>query len=120
MTHTSTEQPEALQIAAWLRKSNDEAMAWREDGAAAIERLHARILELEAQTAHMADLVEIANYATKKLEAAQAQRVPLSDEAERHIKDLTEIGRMPNAEYVADAHNNAVRYLRGITQENQG
>ena len=56
----------------------------------------------------------------RRAPASQAQRVPLSDEAERHIKDLTEITRMPNAEYVADAHNNAVRYLRGITQEKQG
>lgn len=47
-------------------------------------------------------------------------RVPLSDEAVRHIKALTEIMRMPNAEYVADAHNDAVRYLRDITQEKQG
>jgi hypothetical protein len=30
----------------------------------------------------------------------------------KHIAALTEIVRMPNAEYVADAHNAAVKYLR--------
>lgn len=49
-----------------------------------LPRLGARIAELEAQTAHMADLVELANNATEradKLEAQvkQLQRVPLSD-----------------------------------------
>lgn len=53
MTHTSTEQPDALLIAAFLRKSNEEAMAWRIDAAEAIERLHARVQELEASQARV-------------------------------------------------------------------
>lgn len=48
---TQQAQAEALLIAAWLRKSNEEAMAWRLDAADAIERLHARVQELEAQKA---------------------------------------------------------------------
>lgn len=34
------------------------------------------------------------------------------DLIERHIRALTEIVRRPNAEHVADAHNEAVRYLK--------
>lgn len=48
---TSQTQPAALLIAGWLRKSNEEAMAWREDAATAIELLHARVQELEAAQA---------------------------------------------------------------------
>lgn len=45
---------------------------------AELQRANDRVQELEAQTAHMADLVELADYATKKLEASQAQRVPIT------------------------------------------
>jgi hypothetical protein len=83
MTHTSTEQPEALRLAECLER--DTEMNWPDydnqvNSAAELRRLHARVQELEAQIAHMADLVELVDYATKKLEASQAQRVPLSDE----------------------------------------
>lgn len=51
MTHTSTEQPEALRLARWLEhrsmsgvKPNDLAASNE------LRRLHARILELEAAT----------------------------------------------------------------------
>lgn len=37
----------------------------------------------------------------------------------KHIAALTEIVRMPNAEYVADAHNAAVKYLRLRARANQ-
>lgn len=59
MTHTSTEQPEALRQAAWLRKwfGKDTERAAQE-----LEALHARVQELEA---------------------AQAQRAPLTDDAKR-------------------------------------
>lgn len=100
MTHTSTEQPEALPTPeAVMDQAQVFASAWalygsgrilepedsaelaaeeKEKLAVMVLRLHARVVELEAQTAHMADLVELADYATKKLEASQAQRVPLS------------------------------------------
>lgn len=49
-----------------------------------LPRLGARIAEIEAQTAHMADLVELANNATERADKLEAQvkelqRVPLSD-----------------------------------------
>ena len=86
MTHTSTEQPEALRLAEFFESMHKSSHRWydgtpvHEKAAAELRRLHARVQELEAQTAHMADLVELADYATKKLEASQAQRVPLSDD----------------------------------------
>jgi len=39
--------------------------------------------------------------------------ISLRDFIRKYAKDLTEIVRMPNAEYIADAHNEAVRRLRG-------
>lgn len=75
MTHTSTDQPEAEKLARIYEGGCDIDKRV----AAELRRLHARVQELEAQTAHMADLVELADYATKKLEASQAQRVPLTD-----------------------------------------
>lgn len=120
MTHTSTEQPEALRVAAWLITApqsttiGDMLIAGRE-----LRRLHARVQELEAQTAHMADLVELADYATKKLEAAQAQRTPLSDEQIDGINRFitaTVFGRIARGRAIA----RAVEAAHGITQEKQG
>lgn len=117
MTHTSTEQPEALRLAELIetgnRRSGDSAIA------AELRRLHARVQELEAQTAHMADLVELADYATKKLEASQAQRVPLTasqvaellDEAGYSIWDMTRADFINGIRHGERAH--------GITQEKQ-
>ena len=73
MTHTSTEQPEALRLANWLDTGGWPSYVPQES-AAELRRLHARVQELEA---------------------SQAQRVPLSvvdaikqglqaDEATRH------------------------------------
>ena len=117
MTHTSTEQPEALRLADNL-DANRCHQAARE-----LRRLHARVQELEAQTAHMADLVELADYATKKLEASQAQRAPLSvvdaikqglqaDEATRHHCRGTTNWAAAMTRFYESAH--------GITQEKQG
>jgi hypothetical protein len=41
----------------------------------------------------------------------------LIEELRIAAKDLTEIVRMPNAEYVADAHNAAVRKIREIVRQ---
>ena len=71
--------------------------------------------ELEAQTAHMADLVEIADYATKKLEASQAQRVPLSDE---QIESL--LRSWPEDGIAFFDFARAIERAHGITQEKQG
>jgi len=40
--------------------------------------------------------------------------IPHDDGLTRAVNALTEIMRMPNAEYVADEHNAAVKYLRSI------
>lgn len=72
MTHTPTPaQPEALQkagaIAFRLHRAGDR------QAAASIRALLSRVHELETQTAHMADLVEQADYARQKMEEAQAR-----------------------------------------------
>lgn len=65
------------------------------------------------------DVIEYANswlqvYIQKKAESPTQPAAPASQDAEdaAHIKNLCELVRMPNAEYVADAHNAAVKYLR--------
>lgn len=50
--------------------------------------------------------------------AAQAAQWDACDA--KHIAALTEIVRMPNAEYVADAHNAAVKYLRARAAKEGG
>lgn len=135
MTDTSTEQPElpeALRLAdALAERVSLTATGFGFDAdlayaAAELRRLHARVQELEAEleqakasVSGLKKRIDDWKWRALNAEASQA-RVPLSDEAVHHIKALTEIARMPNAEYVADAHNNAVRYLHGITQEKQG
>ena len=60
MTHTSTEQPEALRVAAWLITApqkttiGDMLIAGRE-----LRRLHARVQELEKAQAQSATLSEV-------------------------------------------------------------
>ena len=128
MTHTNTEQPEALRLAECLEKHVWQATPLRlskvvELSADELRRLHARVQELEEQTAHMADLVELSDYATKKLEASQSQRVPLSvvdaikqglqaDEATRHHCRGTTNWAAAMTRFYERAH--------GITQEKQG
>lgn len=78
-----SQQPKALRLAAFFDDifiSEEVNATTARKVSAELRRLHIRVQELEAQTAHMADLVELADYATKKLEASQAQRVPLTDE----------------------------------------
>lgn len=116
MTHTNTEQPEARDLAYWIAHTTDNPTA------ALIQSLRARVQELEAQTAHMADLVELADYATKKLEASQAQRVPLTDaqihdwwRSENSLEDC-DMCRFADFAQVVRAFE--LKY--GITQEKQG
>lgn len=101
MTHTSTEQPEALRLAECLER--DTQMNWpdydNQVGAAAeLRSLHARVQELEA---------------------TQAQRAPLSDERIDGINLFitgTVFGRIARGRAIA----RAVEAAHGITQENQG
>lgn len=119
MTLTSTEQPEALRLADELVEpihGFPKPTMLEADAAAELRRLHARVQELEAQTAHMADLVELADYATKKLEASQAQRVPLSGD------DLADV-LMSFHGYISGDVADFVAHVEaahGITQEKQG
>lgn len=138
MTHASTEKPEALMKLAddyaeacfdqalHQRTTDDKPEAAREKLEKELRRLHARVQELEAQTAHMADLVELADCATKKLEASQA-RVPLSDEFMRDLIIFTAVGYgvdLEDAEANVAQIMKAARQLKshpsGITQEKQG
>ena len=66
MTHTSTEQPEALRLAECLDYPLHVTMRQFEDAAAELRRLYARVQELEA---------------------SQAQRVPLNAFQRRAIFD---------------------------------
>ena len=94
MTHTSTEQPEALRLADIVERLNvgvhSQAIAEEYSAAAReLRRLHARVQELaDERYAIIAEKNEykIAFRAARlELEAAQAQRVPLS---EKQVEDL--------------------------------
>lgn len=98
MTHTSTEQPEALRLA-YEQKIGDWVVGtaqWCEEVANELIRLHARVLELEVSQA----------------------RVPLSDGAldNAYLADQKIRGELScfraGARYAEQAH--------GITQEKQG
>ena len=65
-------QTEALRLADELDGDWTTVKHMR-DAAAELRRLHARVQELEEQTAHMADLVDQANYAHQKMKEAQAR-----------------------------------------------
>lgn len=79
--HTSTEQPEARDLAYWIAHTTDNPTA------ALIQSLHARVQELEtglkkanAQAEHFEREWYLRG---DELEASQAQRVPLSDDVLR-------------------------------------
>lgn len=96
MTHTSTEQPEALRLARDLMESFSGPTA--AESAAELRRLHARVQELEA---------------------AQAQRVPLD------AYNLRAIFKKLNANHDDEGWNfghlvREVEAYHGITQEKQG
>ncbi len=74
MTHTSTEQPEALRLAEYCDNFGRLTPISKE-----LRRLHARVVELEFAC-------EIARACTHNINtAAQSQRVPLS---EKQVEDL--------------------------------
>ena len=49
---------------------------------------------------------------TEEHDCCAGDVIDLRNFIRKYAKDLTEIVRMPNAEYIADAHNEAVRQLR--------
>lgn len=125
MTHTSTEQPEALQYATALR-SNSVFFTPKYMGFIAdeLERLHARVQELEAERAAIIaekDEYKVALRAARtELEASQAQRVPLSAKQRQAIfDDLYPHGAPPETRAVFAAIVDAID-RHGITQEKQG
>jgi|GEM_PF-4637133 len=97
MTHTSTEQPEALRLADALRDGQYSLYQERAATEAELRRLHALVQELEA---------------------SQAQRVPLTDEA---IESLSIwqffVGLWPQSRQEI---TRAIEAAHGITQEKQG
>lgn len=65
---------------------------------------------------HLPGVRDVALWTTDQMrayvDADRAMRAALDAEDAAHIKNLCELVRMPNAEYVADAQNAAVKYLR--------
>ena len=49
---------------------------------------------------------------TEEHDCCAGDVIDLRNFIRKYAKDLTQIVRMPNAEYIADAHNEAVRQLR--------
>lgn len=123
MTHTSTEQPEALRLADALRDGQYSLYQERAATEAELRRLHARVQELEAEldnskaSSHQYFLERNnARDTVKKyqleLEASQAQRVPLSERKIRQIDAHSGLDAIEFARAIERAH--------GITQEKQG
>lgn len=105
MTHTSTEQPEALRLA-YEQKIGDWVVGtaqWCEEVANELIRLHARVQELEA---------------------SQAQRVPLSlpnaATLAASIKTRCSYAIPPYASHVIHVAIRETERAHGITQEKQG
>lgn len=127
MTHTSTEQPEALRIANEL----DDEFGFYGEARRAVEtihRLHARVLELEAELekakASVSGLKKRSDdwkWRALNAEASQA-RAPLSDEQIEPIA-IDVLGYGALSEPDMDLFTQSVRAIErahGITQEKQG
>lgn len=138
MTHTSTEQPEALRQAAWLRKwfGKDTERAAQE-----LEALHARVQELEAQVQRAAEveraaiLERVKNRAVAgallvedfrfivadRGPAAPGQRAPLTDAQIKEGRNA--VNDDPDDRPEPWAFREGVKFaerMHGITQEKQG
>ena len=100
MTHTSTEKPEALRLADALEKcSHNSFLSPLMELAAELRRQHARI---------------------EVLEAAKAQRVPLSVEAIAEIAERFEATDPTDSFWVEVCRAFEGASVSGITQEKQG
>lgn len=122
MTHTSTEQAEALRLAECLEKHVWQATPLRlskvvELSADELRRLHARVQELEAENAHLKDAAWIAIDA---LEASHAQRVPLALYQRDTIKANAWHETRDAGYWDVDAIIDGTERAHGITQEKQG
>lgn len=65
-----------------------------------------------AKVANPLPVPEVCRLCGAEVDADRAMLAARDAEDAAHIKNLCELVRMPNAEYVADAHNAAVKYLR--------
>ena len=119
---STTQQPEALRLAdkyeahGFLGDHSFAKEQWCSQAAVELRRQHARIADLEAQLSAIgAGGVE----PLRKHASLQAEQV-MDAQTIKHISALSELVRMPNAEYLADAHA-AVRHLRVLAaQAKQG
>ena len=96
MTHTSPQQPEALRLAEWIE--SDMSCDGDADIVAELRRQHARI---------------------EVLEAAKAQRVPLSVEAIAEIAERFEVPNPTDSFWVELCRAFEGASVSGITQEKQ-
>ena len=118
MTHTSTEQPEARDLAYWIAHTTDNPTA------ALIQSLHARVQELEtclkkanAQAEHFEREWYLRG---DELEASQAQREPLSAEAISEIAECFGATDPTDSFWVEVCRAFEGASVLGITQEKQG
>lgn len=103
MTHTSTEQPEALRLADALRDGQYSLYQERAATEAELRRLHARVQELEAErTVRMTQNNRMAERIAE-LEA-QVQRVPLSKRKIRQIDAHSGLDAIEFARAIERAH----------------
>lgn len=109
MTHTSTEQPEALRLARWLEHRSMSGVKPNDLAAAAeLRRLHARVQELEFRR-------DIASACFRNIStASQAQRVPLSGSCLAYI-GAKHFGNPIPREWYSAARD--LETTHGITQE---
>lgn len=121
MTHTSTEQPEALRLAAWC-----DNFGRLTPMATELRRLHARVQELESwqetvrSNSALLNRLERAELRVVELEAAQTQRAPLTDS---EIELAMAWCDVCEGDHVLGAFSAGVRHVEklcGITQEKQG
>lgn len=68
-------------------------------------------------TARAWNVDQMRAYAAAALAATQPAAQVLDAQTLKHISALSELVRMPNAEYFADAHNAAVRHLRALAAQ---
>ncbi len=125
MTHTSTEQPEALRLADIVERLNvgvhSQAIAEEYSAAAReLRRLHARVQEMEAKVETGKRLLrEEMERANRYAGAAQAQRVPLSDEQIEALPVWDNFVGLFTSTRLEIARA-IIKATHGITQEKQG
>ena len=111
----TNKQPEALRLAGEERLNvgvhSQSIFEEYSEAARELRRQYARIVELEKENRYL-------NGACAELKARiVATQQSMDAQTIKHISALSELVRMPNAEYFADAHNAAVRHLRALATQ---